>query len=1141
MPTYKITDPTTGNTVRITGDTPPTESDLHDIFSKVHGAPPPSAPPRSDMSKFAEAIASPIRDAGSKIGGVVDNLRDKKINLADAALQMTGHEAGAVNELIGKGIGAAAGEVGRLIGKAPGAAAVGNFGKGALSILGRIPVVSRAVGEGTKAALGAGAEQLANLKQYEPNTFDNLAAVANITGLAGLGGVGGLAKKGAEVGAEKLAGSTAGDALRSLSKLRNLIPEKVSRLSEQQIAANMAAKRAGIPISIPQENATLGNIPTGVSGAADRFSSMLTGGRVAKEQHMNDVSKAVHAELEALQQSPLGTPATDPADALHRGISARVGEHDQKSGELFKALGKAGSEARVTNGAMIADDAVRRLDLENIRLFDEVPGPRGGSEWLPVPKGTPTGLNEASTSYIQNALQRVRNLDRVGKDNYPVFRRLKTEIGGKANEFYNNMDSAEAKAAEHALNVVYDAMGDAERAHIAKIAGPEGVALLDDLNSFYSQTIDAQKLASTLIGSGKDVGERGYKTAQEALDNMVKPQNIIIVEKLRPYLDKESMVALRAGLLTKIIEKGSDGETFTMAKMGRHLDQYLGDSQKKTALENILGTETVGRLSDVVAGAKRAGYTTAKMIDASNPSGSGAKMGEQAILATLVGGGTVAHGIPGGVGAVLGANYAANIAQRMLTRKGMHPAEKALLAAGAGAAVGSGVAGATGQDKTVGAIAGGALGLGGLAALARLKGVTPAAVRMAPRFGEDGIGGVPALPAPIRPLPGGGDMGPELLLPEHIDAAPEAGATIMPNSKDLAILDSHAEDYVASRAAESSALASEFGTGKKGTHDFLQGLRKDVFKALAPAEYRKLMAGDNASALSDATVEKLSAMTQQINDRLRADAGDMAEASGLPVEQYFGRGAEIHVDDLVQAVREAGLAKDKDLFGSAGGLPLSANMNLPTRGALGYLGGYTMTPGTDEERRQGGAMAAGAAISLPALAKLMGKRMSNGLPGAGMLEKVPKTRYQNLQKQFSEELQGKELSSEQQEIADVLTGKMSAASILKGSSSISKEADLRGMGLDMIRESLTIETGHKGFGGRHIMSIHYAGKRGPISAEEAIGMGDVVRNAQDISFSKGKLIYSWERPDGVKQTVVSSTSVPHEPVITTYTNKKGTP
>lgn len=37
MPTYKVTDPNTGKTIKLTGDSPPTEQELEEIFSKIGG------------------------------------------------------------------------------------------------------------------------------------------------------------------------------------------------------------------------------------------------------------------------------------------------------------------------------------------------------------------------------------------------------------------------------------------------------------------------------------------------------------------------------------------------------------------------------------------------------------------------------------------------------------------------------------------------------------------------------------------------------------------------------------------------------------------------------------------------------------------------------------------------------------------------------------------------------------------------------------------------------------------------------------------------------------------------------------------------------------------------------------------------
>ena len=43
MPTYRIKDPTSGRTVRLTGDSPPTEQELEEVFKSV-GQQQPAAP-----------------------------------------------------------------------------------------------------------------------------------------------------------------------------------------------------------------------------------------------------------------------------------------------------------------------------------------------------------------------------------------------------------------------------------------------------------------------------------------------------------------------------------------------------------------------------------------------------------------------------------------------------------------------------------------------------------------------------------------------------------------------------------------------------------------------------------------------------------------------------------------------------------------------------------------------------------------------------------------------------------------------------------------------------------------------------------------------------------------------------------------
>lgn len=53
MPTYKVTDPSTGKSISLTGDSPPTEEELNQVFASVRG------PQRSSVGKAWDALAVP--------------------------------------------------------------------------------------------------------------------------------------------------------------------------------------------------------------------------------------------------------------------------------------------------------------------------------------------------------------------------------------------------------------------------------------------------------------------------------------------------------------------------------------------------------------------------------------------------------------------------------------------------------------------------------------------------------------------------------------------------------------------------------------------------------------------------------------------------------------------------------------------------------------------------------------------------------------------------------------------------------------------------------------------------------------------------------------------------------------------------
>ena len=82
MPTYRVTDPTTGKTVKLTGDSPPTEQELEEVFAQVMGGgqqaaamvpqeiPAPAPAPEQSlvdpMSAMSDSVNTPIDFSGIK-------------------------------------------------------------------------------------------------------------------------------------------------------------------------------------------------------------------------------------------------------------------------------------------------------------------------------------------------------------------------------------------------------------------------------------------------------------------------------------------------------------------------------------------------------------------------------------------------------------------------------------------------------------------------------------------------------------------------------------------------------------------------------------------------------------------------------------------------------------------------------------------------------------------------------------------------------------------------------------------------------------------------------------------------------------------------------------------------------------------
>lgn len=69
MPTYQVTDPQSGRVLRLTGDTPPTDADLDEIFAQYRQEPSALSLEAPGTEIQGQAPAAPDRSLGERIAG----------------------------------------------------------------------------------------------------------------------------------------------------------------------------------------------------------------------------------------------------------------------------------------------------------------------------------------------------------------------------------------------------------------------------------------------------------------------------------------------------------------------------------------------------------------------------------------------------------------------------------------------------------------------------------------------------------------------------------------------------------------------------------------------------------------------------------------------------------------------------------------------------------------------------------------------------------------------------------------------------------------------------------------------------------------------------------------------------------------
>lgn len=99
MPTYKVTDPATGRTVKLTGDSPPTEQELEEIFASL---PKMEQPQTQPVDAGGEPSLSMFEKPAQPMQKPEESLTDKAIGVGESALSIgSGLTTGAAGGLLG--------------------------------------------------------------------------------------------------------------------------------------------------------------------------------------------------------------------------------------------------------------------------------------------------------------------------------------------------------------------------------------------------------------------------------------------------------------------------------------------------------------------------------------------------------------------------------------------------------------------------------------------------------------------------------------------------------------------------------------------------------------------------------------------------------------------------------------------------------------------------------------------------------------------------------------------------------------------------------------------------------------------------------------------------------------------------------
>ena len=519
MPTFKVTDPTTGQTLTLTGDSPPTEAELNEIFSQIP-APQPTPPIKSTLTGDIEQLAALgsgiVAEPIAGLAGIAQTLNPfaeegagaraveatrealtfkPRTEAGIADLQITGEALAPVGEAFKSTEDALGGFAFELTGSPAIASAATSLPTAVFEALGLASL--RSVSDGTRLLTPEGrpTRELEVVLDRQGLTFDNLTdtAKAEIPEIADkkllrIGGKADRAEAAENALIEQIKSGGSDDALATLKVVNNRIaPDKIGAEAVKQ------GFEPGLVQLVKTTNAST----------------------KAKMKDMLNLTKRIKANLRVSQD--VGRPTDIVGDAVVDRIKFIRGSANDARLEL-NDIAKNELGGQSVNATRVIDRFQESMDKLDVRLIE-------GADGVPKPVFRESLISKDRTS--QKVIKDLIDLMSEGSAPDALrFHKMKRQLDNMI-DFRKKSAGGLSEAGRNVLKDIRSSLNDAVRE-----VNPRYAEVNDKLSSALTSLDDFKKVSGSTIdifgeGSNKAIGQdlRGLMSNRKSRVNLENAVN----------------------------------------------------------------------------------------------------------------------------------------------------------------------------------------------------------------------------------------------------------------------------------------------------------------------------------------------------------------------------------------------------------------------------------------------------------------------------------------------------------------------------------------------------------------------------------------------------------------------------------------